>query len=138
MRALKLFFTDKVYRRSVIELLKLDFLALPVIKHILALYYIYKWDKRMQGLTQWEQYVATKELENDTKKLSFLSALTCLEACIIADVKNVEAFEKVKEKLLCNELINEPNMKDFKKWLEGINSSEKDYSKVQKVIDSFN
>jgi len=93
--------------------------------------------KKMQGMNQWDQYVEMKNVENDSKKFCFVCALIRLQACIMAEGENKELFEKAKSDVLCNEKINEPQLRDFKKWLENIDSSEKDYSRVQKLINSF-
>ncbi len=137
MRTLKLLLINKYYRWATLESIKLKFLSLPIIKHIVAWYHTYKIYKKMQGMNQWEQYVEVKNMENETKKFCFVAALIRLEACIMAEGENEEIFEQAKLDVLCNEKINEPCLKDFKKWLESITSSEKDYSRVQELINSY-
>lgn len=78
-----------------------------------------------------------KNVENDSKKSCFVYALIRLQACIMAEGENKELFEQAKSDVLCNEKINEPQLRYFKEWLENIDSSEKDYSRVQKLINSF-
>lgn len=91
----------------------------------------------MKNMDQWEQYVAMRNMENDSKKNRFLAALIRLEVCIKAEGEKEELFQQAKSDLLCNEIIDEPAFEDFKSWLVGIDSSEKDYSKVQELINSF-
>lgn len=93
--------------------------------------------KKMQCMSQWEQYVEMKNVENNSRKFCFVAALIRLQACIMAEGENKELFEQAKSDVLCNEEINEPTLKNFKEWLEKIDSSEKDYSRVQKLINSF-
>ena len=133
MRGLKLLFTDKYYRWATLESLKLRMISLPAIRHIVSWYRALK--MQMQGMNRWEQYVAMKNIENNSKEFSFTGALIRLQACIMAEGENKELFEKAKSAVLCNEIINEEKYKDFKEWLEGIDSSEKDYSRVQKLIN---
>lgn len=134
MKALKLLFTNKYYRWATLERIKLKFISLPIIKYIVAWYYMYK---KMQGKYPWEQYVEVKNMEDETKRFSFVAELARLQACIMAEGENEELFEQAKLDVLCNEEINKPRLKDFKKWLEGITSSEKDYSRVQELINSY-
>lgn len=137
MRKLKLLLTDKCYRRITLERLKLKFLSLPVIEHIVAWHYAYKMYKKMKDKSRWEQYVMERKLENDSQKFNFECKLFLLEIEIMAEGINEESFQKAKSDVLCSELINEPDLKEFKAWLENIDSTEKDYSKVQEVLNSF-
>ena len=137
MRTLKLLLTDKYFRWANSERLKLKFLSLPIIKNIVVWHYMYKMYKKIKGLDRWEQYVEVKNMENNSKKICFVAALIRLLACIMAEDENEEIFEQAKSDVLCNEEINEPCLKDFKKWLEGTTSSEKDYSRVQELINSY-
>lgn len=137
MRSLKLLFTSKYYRWAILEKLKLKFILLPGIKHIIAWKNAYKTYKKIKDKNQWEQYVEMKNIENHSKKFSFIGALIRLQACIMAEGENTELFEQAKSDVLCNEEINEPKLKDFKEWLEKIDSSEKDYSRIEKLINSF-
>ena len=137
MRRLKLLFTDKYYRWATLERLKLKLISLPGIKHIVSWYHAYKLYKKMQNMNQWEQYIALRNIENNSKEFCFTAALTRLQVCIMAEGENKELFEMAKSDVLCNEIINEAKYKDFKEWLEGIDSSEKDYSRVQELINSF-
>lgn len=137
MRELKLLFTDKYYRWAILERLKLNLISLPGVKNIISWYYAYKMHKKMKNIDRWEQYVLLRKMENDSIKSTFISALIRLEVCIMAEGEIKELFEKAKSDVLCNEIIKEPKYKDFKEWLEGIDSSEKDYSRVKELINSF-
>ena len=50
---------------------------------------------------------------------------------------NEKLFEDAKSRILDNQIINELRFKEFKDWLESIDSTEKDYSKVQELITSL-
>ena len=60
-----------------------------------------------------------------------------LQACMMAEGNNEELFEDAKSNILGNEIINEARFKDFKDWLESIDSTEKNYSKIQELITSL-
>lgn len=137
MRTLKLLLTNKYYRWARLEKLKLKILSLPGIKHIIAWNYAYKMYKKMKNMNQWEQYVEMREVENNSKKFSFVAALIRLEACIMAKGENEELFQQAKADVLGNEIINELIYQDFKNWLINIDSSEQDYSRIEELINSF-
>lgn len=138
MKKVKLFFTDKYYRRATLESLKLTLLSLPGIKHIFYMYHTYRLHKKVQNMDNWERYIKFKNLENNSNKFCFTAALTRLQICIMAEGEYEEFFEQAKTDILSNKLINEEKYKDFKEWLESINSTEKSYSKVQEILNGFN
>lgn len=140
MRKLKLLFTNKDYRWATLEGLKLKFTSLPVIKHIFSCYYAYKMHNKTKNMSIRDRNIAFRKMERNSKEFCFTAALIRLQACIMAEGENEnleELFENAKSDVLSNEIINEAKYKDFKDWLEGINSSEKDYSRVQELINSF-
>lgn len=85
MRKLKLLFTNKYYRWATLEGIKLKLISLPGIKHIVSKYYEYKIHKKIQNMSQWEQYMALRNMENDSKEFSLISALIRLQASIMAE-----------------------------------------------------
>lgn len=94
MRTLKLLLTDQYFRWAILERLKLKFLSLPCISHIVVWQYAYRMHKKMKGMDQWEQYVAMRNEENNSKKFCFVAALIRLEVCIMAEGENEELFQK--------------------------------------------
>ena len=134
---LKLLVTDKYYRWAKLEKLKLKIVSLPGIKRIIVLYGEYKMYKKMKGMDNWEKYVAMKNFEYNSQKYRFCMALLRLEVAIMVDNIDKELFYQAKEDVLSNDIINEPNLKEFKQWLIEIDHNETDYSKVQEVINSF-
>ena len=137
MRTLKLLLTSKNFRWAMLEKLKLKFVSLPGIKDVIAYYQVYKFKKQIRGKDNWERYVAVKNYENHSNIKCFIMQLLCLQASMMAEGNNEEIFEKEKSKILDNELINEARFKDFKDWLESIDSTEKDYSKIKELITSL-
>lgn len=137
MRTLKLLLTNKIYRQATLERLKLKFLLLPGIKNIVAWIYSYKVHKKMKNMDNWDKHVAMRNMENDSKTFCFVSALICLQACIMAEGEEEELFQQARSNVLSNNIINQPHLKEFKEWLEKIDSSEKDFSRVQDLINSF-
>lgn len=137
MRTLKLLLTDKYYRWATLKKLELKFLSLPGVKHIVDWNYAYKMNKNMQDVSQWEQYLEMKKVEKDSETFCFVAALTRLQVCIMAEGECKETFEQAKADVLSNEITNEPQLREFKEWLENIESRENNYSRVQKLINSF-
>ena len=140
MRTLKLLLTDKYYRWATLEKFKLRLLSIPTIKHTVAWFYAYKLYVKMRGKNKWEKYVEIKNMENDLKKFYFVAKLIRLEACIINKCSTEEVkemFNQTKSAILRNEMINEPYLKEFKSWLESIDSSETDYSRIRELINSY-
>ena len=137
MKSLKLFLTDKNYRFATIELIKLKIISFPIIRKVISLFYVSKANRKMKNKDNWEQYLILKRFESDTEKFGFVAELTILEICIMEDEKNDEMFYGAKSKILSNKTINQLELKEFKKWLEGIDASERDYSKVGEIIDKF-
>ena len=137
MRTLKLLLTDKYYRWARIERLRLKFVSLPIIENIAAWYYTYKMHRKIQSMSQWKRCAGLRNVEENSKEFEFTTALIRLQVCIMANGKNRKLFEQAKFEVLCNEMINEAKYKDFRKWLEEIDSSESDYSKVQELVNSF-
>ncbi len=144
MRKLKLLFTNKYYRWATLELVKNKLKSLPVITHIISWYYTcmwyrgYKICKKMPNMGIEVKDIERKEVDKYLTEYSFLCALIRLKLCIMAENKNKELkelFEKAKSDILDNEIITK--YKDFKEWVEDINFNEKDYSRVQELIDSF-
>ena len=114
------------------EQTKLDVLCSEVL-YKLCLKDFKKW---LESITS-SEYVEIKNNKNKAEKFCFVAALTRLEACIMIEGEDEEFFELVKKDVsYCHEL-RKPCLKDFKKWLESINSSEKDYSRVQELINSY-
>lgn len=137
MRTLKLLLTSKNFRRLMLEKLKLKLVSLPGIKDMIAYYQVYKLNKQMRGKDNWEQYLAVKNYENHSDIKCFIMQLLCLQACMMAEGNNEELFEDAKSKILDNQIINELRFKEFKDWLESIDSTEKDYSRIQELITSL-
>lgn len=137
MRTLKLLLTSKNFRRLMLEKLKLKLVSLPCIKDMIAYYQVYKLNKQMRGKDNWEQYLAVKNYENHSDIKCFIMQLLCLQACMMAEGNNEELFEDAKSKILDNQIINELRFKEFKDWLESIDSTEKDYSRIQELITSL-
>lgn len=137
MRGIKLLFTNKYYRWAILEKLKLKLISLLGIKHIVAWIHGYKMHKEMQNMNQWERYVAFRELENNTKTYGFVCALIRLKVCIMTEFSNKELFEQAKSDVLCNEIIAGAKYKEFREWVQGIDLAEKDYSRVEELINSF-
>lgn len=134
---LKLLIKDKYYREARLELLKIKIISLPVIKHVIGWYEAYKMCKQMKGMDNWEQYVTIKNKEVISQRYCFAMALLRLEVVIMANDIDEEMFYQAKKDVLSYDIINEPDLREFKQWLEAINQDETDYSKVQEVIDSF-
>ncbi len=134
---LKLFFTDSNYRRLVRENIKFKIIAMPGIKHIISWYYSYKWNKKHKDESQWEQYIKFKEFESSAKEFCFLSALIRLQACMMAENVEEEDFQEAKNDVLNADVIHDSKYAEFKKWVECIDSTEKDYSKVKELIDNL-
>ena len=137
MRTLKLLLTSKNFRLVMLEKLKLKFISLPGIKDVIAYYQVYKFNKQMRGKDNWEQYMAVKNYEKHSDIACFSMQLLCLQACMMAEGNNEKLFEDAKSRILDNQIINELRFKEFKDWLESIDSTEKDYSKVQELITSL-
>lgn len=136
MRGLKLFIKEKFYRKAVFEILKWRFLSLPLVKDMYAYILGKKFEKKIQGNDNWDQYVAIKKAENDSKIFRFKCDLVRLEAYIMADGNNEELFRQAKSDVLNNEVIDWPEYREFKKWASNIDSSEKDYSLIEQLINS--
>lgn len=137
MRKLKLLLTNKSYRWATFESLKLKLMSFPLIKNVVSWYYAYKMYNKMKNMSPWEQHQIKRKEINDSKKFCFLAALIRLKICIMAKGENKELFEAAKSDILCNEIINEKRFKDFKEWLESVNSTEKDHSKIDEIINSL-
>ena len=137
MKSLKLFLTDKNYRFARIESIKVKIISFPIIKKIISWFHVLRFNKEMKNTSSFEQYLALKKFESDTEKLAFVTQLTILEISIMADGENDEMFYEAKSKILGSKTINWPELKEFKTWLEGIDSSEKDYLKVREVRSKF-
>lgn len=131
---LKLFFSCKVYRKTARGWLKYKILSLPVISYIASWYYAIKREKKMEGMSQWERYVADKKYEADSDDFCFKCALLRLEVCIAAEDVDEQKFEQTKADVLSSKVINEPKYKNLKEWVESIDSTEKDYSILEKFI----
>ena len=107
------------------------------LKDIIAWYHGYKMYKEMQGMDKWEQYVATRDADNASQKYCFALALIRLLAVIMADNVEEGMFYKAKNDVLSYEIINKPNMREFKEWVEKIDHNETDYSKIQELLDNL-
>ena len=88
-------------------------------------------------MEQWDQYVTMRGIENNAEKFNFAYKLFNLKLYMMADGEFTEEFESAKEEVLKCAIINKPELRKFKEWLESIDSSEKDYSEVEKVFKSF-
>lgn len=137
MRTLKLLFTEKYFRKAFVGMLKYKFLALPGIRHIAGLRCTYKMYQRIKDMDQWDLYVETRRIQNNSNKVKFITALVRLSLSIMAKEENEELFEQAKSDVLSNELINEPEYREFKEWVEGIEVTETDYSRVDEIINSL-
>ena len=115
--------------------IKLRVETLPIIGTATVSYWNYKNRKNLQKKTLWEQYVKEKNLENELKKLRFKQDLLNLEIYIMSEKTDEAMFQEMKGKVLNNEMINEPEYAEFKKWVEGIDSKEKDHERIKMIID---
>lgn len=137
MRTLKLLFTEKYFRKAFVGMLKYRFLALPGIRHITGLIGTYKMYQKIKDMDQWDLYVETRRIQNNSNRTKFVTALIQLSLSIMAKGKNEELFNQAKSDVLSNELINEPEYGEFKKWVESIDVTETDYSRVDEIINSL-
>lgn len=137
MRTLKLLLTSKNFRWAILEKLKLKLVSLPGIKDAIAYYQVYKFNKKTKGKDNWDRYVLSKKYVNSIDIRTFIMQLLRLQACMMAEGNNEELFEDAKSNILGNEIINEARFKEFKDWLESIDSTEKNYSKIQELITSL-
>lgn len=111
-------------------------MQLPGIKQLVNMY---KMHKLIQSSDYWDLYVALKEKENNSKIGRFEAQLILLQVCVEAKEYNKEKFEKTKNDLLSNPIINEPRFGELKEWLNNIDSespsfNEKDSSRIQELI----
>lgn len=142
---LQLLFTSKLYRRVTILLLKNKILSLPGIRNIISLYETHEMYKGIHELSNFDQYTAIKTLESNSNidKISsqnfcFKLSLILLKTVITSNDTSEKEFEQAKNDVLSYEdIINNPNLQEFKEWVENIDKNETDYSKVQAVINSF-
>ena len=118
------------------EQIKWKFLSLPIIKYPLSWYYDYKFYKRLQSMTGWEQHVEIRKVANECNKIHFIGDLTRLILCINLEDKDENMFCESKTNLLNNPSIF--NYPEFKKWLENIDSKETDDSIPRNLLCSFN
>lgn len=136
---LVLFFTDKMYRRATLELLRLKFCTLPGIRNIISYWVSWRFVQKTRHMDSWEQYVALKNMEHQTEKFVFTSRLIRLYASIMAEgeYRNDEDFLKCKQEVLECKLMEEEKLREFREWLEGIGPDETDGTRVKAVFDSY-
>lgn len=115
---LKLFIKNKFYRYFILDSLKLDFLRLPGIRTLHAYYMVWK----ERNLDNWEKHVKYRNALNES---------------IESKKASMEWFCKSKEKVLSNNSINEPSLKDFKIWVENLKFDETDLSSLKKVLSNL-
>lgn len=114
---------------------KLKLSDLPIIKDIVIWNHVRKFRDRTKNMTSWERYMELKEIEARNNKLHFISLILNLKTeMTIRDGVN---FEEARSNLLTAELINEPEFKEFKSWVESLDLSEEDCSKFDEVILSL-
>lgn len=130
-----LFFTDKFYRWSRMQYFKLKLSDLPIIKDIVIWNHVRKFRNRTKNMTSWERYMEVKEIEARNNKLHFISLILNLKTEMTT--RDGANFEEAKSNLLAAELINEPEFKEFKSWVESLDLSEENCSKFDEVIQSL-
>lgn len=86
-------------------------------------------------MTSWERYMEVKEIEARNNKLHFISLILNLKTEMTT--RDGANFEEAKSNLLAAELINEPEFKEFKSWVESLDLSEENCSKFDEVIQSL-
>ena len=116
--------------------IKWKFLSLPIIKYPLSWYHDYKFHKKLQKLTPWEQHVEIRRVANECDKIRFIGDLARLIMCINLEDKDENMFCESKTNLLNNPAIR--NYPEFKEWLENIDSKETDDSIPRNLLCSFN
>ena len=131
------FFTNSMYRWAVVQEWKMNLCALPGIKHLISWRYMWIANKKMKNMTGWEQHVYIKNIEKQSEKFCFVSRLTRLSAFIMSEVeyRSKEEFLKCKQEVLESDYINSRELSEFKQWVEKITSEERDYTKINNVIE---
>lgn len=136
---LVLFFTDHMYRKATLELLKIRFLDLPVIRNIFYFWVSWRFARKTQNMNSWEQHVAFKKLEYETQELVFCSCLVRLYACIVSEgeYRNDADFLKCKQEVLECEVIQKEELHEFREYVQQLVPDETDGTRVKAVFDSY-
>ena len=125
----------KIRARVLKERVKWFFLSLPIIKYPRIWYYDYKFYKKLQKMTPWEQHLEIRRVENERNKINFVGDLAVLVGCIKQDNKNEKMFLESKTNLLNNPVIL--NYMEFKEWLEKIDFTETNDTMARNLFYSF-
>lgn len=133
------FFTNKMYRKATIELLKVKFLQLPGIRNILSFWVRWRFVKRTQHMDSWDRHVELKRMEHETEKFVFCSRLVSLYACIVAEgeYRNDEDFLKCKQEVLECKIIEQEELRKFREYIQQIEPNETDGTRVKAVFESY-
>ena len=136
---LVLFFTDKMYRKATLELLKIQFLDLPVIRNIFYFWVSWRFARKTQNMDSWERHVAFKKLEHETQQFVFCSCLVRLYSCIVAEgeCRSDNDFLQCKQEVLNCKIIEQENLREFREYVQQLSPNETDGSRIKTVFDSY-
>ena len=134
--------TSKLFWVKILKYLKVKLMYLPGVHYIVVRYMAYKEFKENMKLDNWERYVRRKEkTQKAEKKLAqecFCKKLSLLELIILSESVDEMEFNERKSEVLSDEMINAPELKEFKEWLENYSADNidyTDYSKIEGVLD---
>ena len=130
------FFTNKMYRKITIELLKTKFLQLPGIRHIHSLWVHWRFVKKTQHMNSWERHVEVKRVQHETVQVAFCKKLLSLYSCIVAkdESRNDKEFLKRKQELLHCEIIQEEDLREFREYVQQLSPDETNGTPVLSVF----
>ena len=136
---LVLFFTDQMYRKATLEMLKIRFLDLPLIRNIFYFCVSWRFVRKTQNMDAWEQHVALKKLEYETQQHVFCHCLLRLYACVIAEgeYRNDNDFLERKQELLECQIIQKEELREFREYIQQIDPDETDGTRIKAVFDSY-
>ena len=133
------FFTNKIYRKATIELLKIKFLKLPGIRNIFSFWVNWRFAQKTQHMDPWERHVFLKKMEHQTEQFVFTSCLIRLYASIVAvgEYRNDEDFLKCKQEVLECKFIQQEELREFREWVQQIEPDETDGTRVKDMFDKY-
>lgn len=140
MQKIKLFFTNKQYRRMTFDLFKHKFLFLPGIKQIYLYYLSRKHCKRQENMTSFEKYCDDKAFENSLVSVRLFNGSLNLFLYACDKSQNLEKeFYKLKSEILEYDLIHTTGYVELKEWIEKIDYHDNvDVSALTKLTELQN
>lgn len=137
MRLKKLMFTVNFYLEETSRKIGQKVISLPGIREIYWRYSAYRMYRSMQNMGRHQRNAVLRQLEPIMKQIHLLGELDKLQRNIIAENPSESLFREAKNDVLNSEAINETQYKELKKWIQNIDSREKDFSQVQKFMNQL-